>query len=179
MAQEKIDEADLKFVTRGTISRDIYKIINDFALRKDVLTKILLAVYLVLVICLIWSAIHRVWLYILCCAVGILVFSIVIVMNRNRAINISVQRIRELYGTDAIECMSGFNGEIVYNENKCSDTCIAVAYEDIKFMYHTKRFLFLMTKGSQFITVFLDCLSDEEQKSLLVFLKQKGIQEKR
>ncbi len=179
MSQEKIDENDLKFVTKGTISRDIYKIINDLALRKNVLIKILLLVYLVLVICLIWSALHRVWLYIVCCVGGILVFSLVIIINRNRAINISIQRIREIYGTDSIECMTGFNDEIIYYENKCNDTCIAVTYKDIKYMYDTKKFLFLMTKGSQFITVFKDCLSTEEQKSLFNFLKQKGIREKR
>jgi len=178
MSQEKINEDELKFVTNGILSRDTYAALTDLSMRKSVLTKVLAIVYLVLIVCGIWSVVHRIWGYLALCGGGILIFSIVLILNRNRSINISIRRAREVYGTGELEILTGFTEDVAYLEHKQVDTCFGIAYSDLSCMYETPRYIFLITKGMQFLTVFKDCLTDAERAALIDFLGEKGVRKK-
>ncbi|MCD8376950.1 MAG: hypothetical protein LUD69_08400 [Oscillospiraceae bacterium] len=176
---EKIDEADLKFVTHGTMARDTYQAFVDATLKKSVLIKLLACCDLSLIVCGAWSAVHRVWLYLALCIGGLFVFGAVPFLLRTRSVNLSMQRLREVYGIDTWECMTGFTNEAVYSENKNLGTGTGVTYENLARLYNTKRFLFLTTKGALYVPVFKDGLSSGERQELYGFLKQKGVRIKK
>lgn len=90
-----------------------------------------------------------------------------------------MQRLREVYGIDRWECMTGFTDEAVYSENKNLGTGTEVTYENLARLYDTKRFLFLTTKGALYVPVFKDGLSSGERQELYGFLKQKGVRIKK
>lgn len=168
--QENIKKDDLKFVTYGSLSRDVYKELVDISMKKNNLMKILAAVYTVLIACAIWSVCHDIMEYVVICVAALLIFGIAVICKRNHSIKISVRRIHELYGTDAIDYMTGFTDDFIYGENKFQvGGYVAISYDNIRCLYNTKQFLFIVTKGSQFLTVFKDCLSDDEQKNFLIF----------
>lgn len=172
--QEKVKTDDLMFVTTGMLSSDVYKSLYDITLKKNILIKILAATYVVLIVCIIWSACHNIGEYVVICVAAILLFSIAVVYKRNHSIKVSVYRIKELYGTDTVEYTTGFTNDFVYSQNNLrKEPNIAISYDNINSIYNTKKYIFLVTKGAQFITIFKSCLSDENQKKLVDFLKSK------
>jgi hypothetical protein len=173
MTQENVNKDELKFVTRGMVDRNFYKEFVDVILRKSILIKIVGAMYILFLACSIWAVCHQVTEYVVICVVAVILFSTTILIKRNSSINVSVQQVRELCGTDSAEMMSGFADDFIYIENFFTGKNNTHLYHDIKSIYKTKHYIFLVTKGRIILPIFKTCLTEEELKELFAFLKSK------
>jgi hypothetical protein len=171
---EQVKEADLNYVTNGTIDANLFRALVDVTLRKSALIKFLAVVYVFYLICGIWGIVQHSATVVLCCVGFWILFTILLLWKRNHSIKLSLRRMREVYGAESVGYRTGFTDELICGENKLLEgKNVAVTYADLKRIYDTRQYIFLITKGSQCIAVFKNELTEDECKTLLAFLKEK------
>lgn len=172
--QKNAEENDLRFVTSGVISRDVYTAATDAILKKGKFGKIMTAVYLLVLICMVVSVCYRLAFQTALCVFLLVVYSFLVVFVRNRNINLAVRRMQEVYGANSVECRTGFLDDFVYGENLTQEgISVTISYSDIKRVFDTHKYLIVLTKGFQYLVVFKDCLSEGDLNELKAFLKGK------
>ncbi len=178
MKQEVCTEDQLNYVTRGRVTQETQRAFTDVYWRKSTYLKVLTVLILVLVLCGAWFLTDGDWFSLI---VDILLIAALIAafsFSRRRAVRVYDYRHASGGTTEDADYMTGYADTFVYTENQSRHTCARVPYEEIRYVYETGRYLFLLTTNAAFIETFFDQLSKEDQRGLLAFLKQKGVKKK-
>ncbi len=178
MKQEVCAEDQLKYVTKGWVTQETQRAFTDVYWRKSTYLKILSGLILLLVLCGAWFLTDGDWFSLVVDIVLIAALIAAFSFSRRRAVRVYDYRHASGSEPEDAAYMTGYADTFVYTENQSRHTCARVPYEDIRYVYETGKYLFLLTRDAAFIETFFDQLSTEDQKGLLAFLKQKGVKKK-
>lgn len=174
LMNKEINKEELRYVTQGEISKAVYMALLNASSKHSIIINMTLVGYIVIIFFSIYCLLqHQIIYFILSICTLVLCISL-LTWTRHYTVNTSVRRIRELNGSDTSPEITGFTDDFVYTENlNYPDRSLTITYDHIHHIYDTKHYIFLITNGSQFLTVFKDNLTKNEATELARFLKGK------
>ncbi len=178
MKQKLISEEQLNYVTRGVVTDATLRAFTEAYWRKSAFLKLMAALIAILVVTGAWFLTHGEWFELIVNLLLIAGMIAALQVSRKRAVRVYEQEHSDPQYEEEAPYMTGYTDTFVYTENQRKFLYAEVAYEDIRCLYETEQYLFLLTKDAKIIETFLECLSKEEEQELLAFLKQKGVKKK-
>ncbi len=178
MKQKLISEEQLKFVTEGMVTDVTLRAFTDVYWRKSSFLKLITVLIALLVFTGVWFLTHGEWFELVVNVLLIVGMIAAFQVSRRRAVRVYEQEHSASRYQEESQYMTGYTETFVYTENRQKSLYAEVSYEDIRCAYETEQYLFLLTKDAKIVETFLECLSKDEEKELLAFLKQKGVKKK-
>lgn len=106
------------------------------------------------------------------CAAAALVFVVEVPLVKRKLLRNNIARLREAYPDGACRYESFFTVDGVHIHNLSNGGETLFRYEHFARAAETEHIFFVISKTQQFFVVFKDCLTPEQRKSFLPFLKE-------
>ncbi len=107
------------------------------------------------------------------CIIAALVFAVELPLLKRRLLRNNIARLREAYPSGFCRYESFFTAEGVQIHNLSNGGETLFRYEHFARAAETEHVFFVISRMQQFFVVFKDCLTPEQQKNFLPFLKEK------
>lgn len=107
------------------------------------------------------------------CAAAAVVFMAEIPLLKRKMLRNNIARLRENYPAGACRYESFFTVDGIHLHNLSNGGESLLRYESFARAAETESVFFVISKTQQFFLVFKNCLTPEQQKSFLPFLKEK------
>lgn len=107
------------------------------------------------------------------CAVAAAIFIVEVPLIKRRMLRNNIARFRESYPDGACRYESFFTVDGIQIHNLSNGGESLLRYEDFSRAAETEHVFFVISKMQQFFVVFKDCLTPEQRRSFVPFLKEK------
>lgn len=158
------------FKTTGVVNKDFLNGVKRYFF--PFYTKLLLAL---IPLCLLWTLVLDPVRYLFVVPVGVCILYLIAIavyfLQRKRIFNLHLKRMYETTGTYEMEYTVSFEEDGVVVQNHFTGANGKMKYDVMRKLVKGRSFYALITSSRQYVPIFVECLSDQEKKELLAFLK--------